>query len=143
MDKKNIELNAAIGLGIVLLITALVIFMKDNKNKIPFVKEGQKESARVAPAATPLPMSLAEESEKSIFSEKTVPMENTYEADGKELPVTMLKDLPLDSIPAEKMIPEEKIIEETTAQGVRQRAIKTQPSPEDLKILQQKNVIIY
>jgi hypothetical protein len=148
MNKKNLELNLAIGLAVLLLIVVLVVFMKADKTKLPSsaekISQKKEKPHFTAPSSprTDFMTTPIEESRKPTFSEKTHLPAEDYE-DEKEPHVMMLKDLPLDSIAAKQEAPEEETVEETTSQGVRKRTLKTQPSPDDLKAIQQKNLIIY
>lgn len=136
---KNIELNIAIFLTIVLLITIAVIFLKDNKKKIETIKAPEvKKAQTVLKPRIPRP---AIEEIKDDYIEKRETVAGEVVEEEKEKPyeeIMLLKDLPLD-LTAE----EQKALEETEETKERKSSLNTQPSYEDMKILQQKNLIIY
>ena len=133
---KNIELNIAIFLAIALLITIAVIFSKGNKKKIEPIKapEVKKEQTALKPQ---IPQPAIEEI-KDDYIEKAETIAEEAVEEEKEEPyeeITLLKDLPLD-LTAD----EQKMLEETEESKT---SLNTQPSYEDIQVIQQKNLVIY
>ena len=133
---KNIELNIAIFLAIALLITIAVIFSKGNNKKIEPIKapELKKEQTALKPQ---IPQPAIEEI-KDDYIEKAETIAEEAVEEEKEEPyeeITLLKDLPLD-LTAD----EQKMLEETEESKT---SLNTQPSYEDIKVIQQKNLVIY
>lgn len=144
MNKKNIELNVAIALAIVLLIVGLIVFMNVEKEKALIVKETQEIKKESVPMPVPLdiPKPVVKPSEEALFSERVLPPDMSQMTE-EEAPAVMLKDLPIDSIAKEQEIRKEQTMEGSEGISVQGTARKTQPSPEDLKTIQQKGLIIH
>ncbi|MBU1007398.1 MAG: hypothetical protein KKH08_07430 [Candidatus Omnitrophica bacterium] len=135
--KKNIALNIWIALAVILLLTVIFIFSNRTSEKPQALKEVtavNKTSVTKTAIPSPKPYDANydyAEQEKALPEEIAEPeKEDSYEEE-----VMLLKDLDLDSIAKEKRPPESP--EEQKTQ------LKTQPSIEDMKRLQQKNIIIY
>lgn len=136
MDKdkrKNIELNIAIALGVILLCVIVIIFRQGKREPASVTEKAEaKKETPLAGALPPLQKIEATEEPQRQEAPKE-PAEAEKEEPEEE--VTTLKDLPLDSISKEEMR-EEKTLEEANP-------LKTRPSYEDMKALQKKNLIIY
>ena len=132
--KKNIELNVAIAVALILLVSVMIIFRNTKEKKASPMPE-EKES--ISKSKTMLP-SKTKDVEELDFLKKEKPLsEQPVEPEQKAYEEIMVpRDLPLDSIPEETR---DKIIEESKETTT----LKTQPSYEDMKALQKKNLIIY
>ena len=143
--KKNIELNIAIGLAVLLLIAVVVIFTKNTsrEERPSAVKETQAPAQKKEPVAIKSQFSELEadrswEEPISEISENISDYKEGFEPE-EEIPEIMsLQDLPLDSIQPDEKIPRKQGPQETL-----EPSFNTQPSVEDVKKLQQKGLIIY
>jgi len=148
MDKKNLELNIAISLALILLAAGLVIFMRHGQKKPPSAAKGtvaMKKRNRVSKPPISIPATSIRESKETISSKKGTsgtPKQKAAKGEKERFPAVMLKDLPLDSIKPEEA-PAGQTVEQATQEGVTTRSLHTQPSPKDMKGLKQKGLIIY
>ncbi|MBU4589881.1 MAG: hypothetical protein KKG01_03050 [Candidatus Omnitrophica bacterium] len=152
MDRKNLELNAAIALAAILLVVLMVVFIRVGHEKTSAIKELETEKEKIlSKKDLDLPRIKAIE-EPGFFEEEAVleepvmpgpeieePDEETEEAEGE---VSFLKDLPIESISEEEMPDEKTPGGALEATGTRP-TLETQPSLEDMKMLKQKGLIIY
>ncbi|MBU3911213.1 MAG: hypothetical protein KKD90_01360 [Candidatus Omnitrophica bacterium] len=143
--KKNIELNIAIGLAVLLLIAVVVIFTKNTsrEERTSAEKEIQAPAQKKEPTAFKPQFSEFEsdrswEEPISEISENISDHKEDLEQEEEMPEIMSLQDLPLDSIQ-----PGEKIPQKQGSQETLEPSFSTQPSVEDVKKLQQKGLIIY
>lgn len=141
---KNIELNIAIFLAIVLLITIAVIFSKGNKKKIETIKASEVKKEQTVLKPRPVRPAIEEIKDDYIEKQEVVAGEavaGKVVEEEKEKPyeeIMLLKDLPLD-LTAE----EQKALKETEETQERKTSLNIQPSYEEMKAIQQKNLVLY
>jgi hypothetical protein len=133
-SKKNIELNIAIGIAAVLLLSVIFTFVgKKDRQKpdtketnVSIIKEKTLDAAKLDFAEPEFEAMTREVTKKELEYIKE-------KKDEKEPEVILLKDLPLDSL-SEDPVP----LQETA-----EPLFKTQPTIENVKKLKEKGLIIY
>ena len=142
MKKKISEINIAIGLAILLLITLLIISIKTCSYKPLMVKTTISEKEK---AASPFPQNkvfkgtdfTAEQPSLPIIREKKKPEKLEEEStDTQYKEILLLQDLPINTAPSDQKIQSEDADEPGQTYNIT-------PSAEDMKALkQQKGLII-
>ena len=133
-SKKNIELNIAIGIAAVLLLSVIFTFVGKKDRQKPDTKE---TNVSIIKEKTPNAAKLNfAEPEFEAMTREVTKKELEYIKEKKEEKgpeVILLKDLPLDSLSEDRALMQE------TAQPL----FKTQPTIENVKKLKEKGLIIY
>ena len=106
MDKnkrKNLELNVAIGLAVILLLAVVIVFARKGQEKTPATKETavKEEKSSLRPRYI-IPLRTEEIEEVSPFEKEETTTEKTdVPAEEERQDIMTLQDLPLDSIAEE------------------------------------------
>ncbi|MFH1854587.1 MAG: hypothetical protein ABH815_04670 [Candidatus Omnitrophota bacterium] len=147
--KKNIELNAAIGIAVILLVTVVFIFARNSgrqENTLPLAeKKGlSPKQENLTILKSQFTESEFEATAPEAIKEKIKAAEKEPRPE-KEIPELMsLDDIPLDSIqPGVDASQKQKLQETTGVEETWEPSFNTQPSVEDIKKLQKKGLVIY
>lgn len=148
-DKKNnIELNIAIGLAVLVLISVVFIFTKNAGHKeTPSSEKEVQSSAQKKESMllkSRLPEFEPEEYKQEPIREKPKDIEEDFEPKEETQEIMSLKDIPLDFISPGQETPEKQRSGEAEEAGKSLGPSRNiQPSVEDVRTLQQKGLIIY
>lgn len=144
MDRKNLQLNIAIGLVLILLLVVVMIFTNKDRKKLSAVKKvGPVKQDVISKPRPALPG--IEKFEEGSIKERGLVLEKVTEEEEEleELEAVILKDLPIDLVIAEEEKQKVQITEEVIEQEIGTSPPETQPTAEDIKKLQEKDLIIY
>ena len=142
--RKNLELNVAIGVAVILLLAVVIVFARKAQEKTPVIKETgvKKEGAAPRPRYI-IPLRTREIEEISPLEKEETATEAAEAIEEERQDIMTLQDLPLDSI-AEEEMPEEKPLAEEAGEIEETRSdLQTQPSYKDMRLMKKKALIIY
>lgn len=139
--KKSIELNIAIGIAAVLLISVMFTLISNkNSQKQPAAKKSiVKEKSPLAIESNFVEQEFEAMTQEAVKKEPEPDKETEEKSE-----IMLLKDLPLDSISTDQSMPQKKEPDKSKEnQDTLEPSFNTQPSIEDVKKLKEKGLVIY